>query len=80
MKTYEQVVQQAVLISAHSYFGGGNLYQGYNDLVSAASFIYEVDREKFMEDFEAAWDDVMQRLRVDHYNCDQVISYIEELC
>ena len=77
MKTYEQVVQQAVLIGAHSYFGGGNRYDGYNDLVCAASFIYDVDREKFMDDFEAFWDDVMQRVHIDKMHADDVIKYIK---
>ena len=80
MKTYEQVVQQAVLVGAHAYFGGGNHYQGAHDFVDAAVFIYDVDRDRFMDDFEAGWDDAMQRLHLDHMSIDEVIEYIKEGC
>ena len=50
MKTYEQVLNRAVLNGFHDYFGGGSYYRGAHDFVDAVTFIYAVPRDKFMED------------------------------
>ncbi len=78
MKTYEQVVQHAVLIGAHRYFNGGNYWEGAHGYINAVDFIYEVDREKFLDDFKIRWDEVMKVRTDKNLYADQVIAYIKE--
>lgn len=61
MKTYNQTLNKALLIGAHSYFNGGSQWIGAHDYVDAVTFIYEVDRDEWMKDYEHRWDRLMQK-------------------
>jgi hypothetical protein len=77
MKTYEQVINQAVLTGFHSYFGGGSMYSGAHEYVTAALFIYGVSREQFMDDFDRMVKDVEVEKVMNDWTSDQVIAYLK---
>ena len=59
MKSYNQTLNKALLIGAHSYFNGGSQWIGAHDYLDAVSFIYEVDRADWMNDYDRRWDQLM---------------------
>lgn len=78
MKTYDQVVNKAILNGAHSYFSGSSEYRGAHEFVDAVEFIYEVDRDSFMNDFQKRWDEVMKKLSEENWNADNLIAYLKK--
>ncbi len=73
MKTYEQVVNQAALFGLASFYGGSSEYAGAHAFVDAAKFIYDVDRDKFINDVER----VMNVARKVTETSDKAIKWLE---
>lgn len=77
MKTYNQVVNQAVLIGAHAYFGGSSYWAGAHSFVGAVVFIYGVSRDQFFNDVEKRWNEVMTICA--DMTSDNTIAYIKNI-
>ncbi len=77
MKTYEQVLNRAVLNGFHEYFGGGSYYRGAHDFVDAVTFIYSVPRDKFMEDIEHLIEEVKVESAANNWYADDIIAYLK---
>ena len=77
MKTYDQVLNRAVLSGFHSYFGGGSEYAGAHNFVDAATFIYEVSRDQFLADYERKVEEVKVEIVANNWYADDVIAFLK---